>query len=60
MSEYSRPQALYGVWLHGQIKGLVDQAHSRKSEVPAEQSADVQAALADLEKVLGKLQRHAK
>jgi hypothetical protein len=60
MSEYSKSNMLYGVWLHGQIKSLVDQAHSRKSEIPANQKADVESALAELEKVLGKLQPHQK
>jgi hypothetical protein len=60
MSEYGKPQAFYGVWLHGQVKHIIDQANSRKGEIPANQSGDVQAALAELEKALGKLQPHAK
>ncbi|MEA2721861.1 MAG: hypothetical protein QOJ39_3725 [Candidatus Eremiobacteraeota bacterium] len=53
-------QALYGVWVHGQIKGILDQANKRKSEIPAEQSADVQEALKALEQALQKLAHHAK
>ena len=58
MGEYGKIQPFYGVWLHGQIKNLVDQANRRKGEIPQEQSADVQAAVAELEKVLGKLHRY--
>lgn len=60
MSEHSKSETfhtLYGVWLHGQITSLIDQANARKSEIPAGQSADVHAALADLEKILGKLKK---
>jgi hypothetical protein len=53
-------QPLYGVWIHDQIKSVVDQANQRKSEVPAEQSGDVHEALKSLEHALGRLQRHAK
>jgi hypothetical protein len=53
-------QPLYGVWIHGQIRSLLDQANQRKSEVPAEQSNDVQEALKHLENALSKLQHHAK
>ncbi len=60
MGGYGKFQALYGVWLHGQIKGIVDQANARKSEIPAEMSADVHAALSQLEQALSKLQKHAK
>jgi len=53
-------QPLYGVWIYGQVKGLIDQANQRKSEVPAEQNSDVQEALKHLESALGKVQKHAK
>jgi len=60
MSEYSKQHFLYGPFLYGQVKSLVDQAHQRKSEIPAEHASDVQSALAELEKALAKLQHHAK
>jgi hypothetical protein len=59
-SDDAKFHVLYGVWLHGQIKSVIDQAHQRKGEVPAHQSADVQAAVQALEQALSKLQRHAK
>jgi hypothetical protein len=55
----SKPQALYGVWIHGQIKNILDQARQRTSEITAEQKADVEAALQSLEQALSKVQRHA-
>ena len=58
MGGYGTLNQLYGGWLHGQIKSLVDQAHKRKGEVPPEHSGDVQAAVAELEKILGKLHRY--
>jgi len=58
-SDPSKPQPVYGVWIHGQIKGILDQARQRTSEVSAEQKADVEAALQSLEQALSKVQRHA-
>jgi hypothetical protein len=58
--DYGKVQAFYGVWLHGQIKGLLDQANQRKGEVPPEQSGDVQAAVAALEQAVQKLGRWGK
>jgi len=60
MADYGKPQAFYGVWIHGQIKNVIDQAHQRKSEIPPNQSSDVQEALKHLEHALSKLQHHAK
>jgi hypothetical protein len=59
-SDFNKNQLLYGVWMYGQVKGLVDQANQRKGEVPAEQSGDVQEAVKHLEHALAKLQHHAK
>ena len=53
-------QPLYGVWIYGQVKSLIDQANQRKSEIPAEHSNDVQEALKHLESALSKVQKHAK
>jgi hypothetical protein len=60
MAESSKFHVLYGPWLHGQVKSVYDQAQQRKSEIPAEQSSDVQEALKHLETALSKLQHHAK
>ncbi|MEA2721862.1 MAG: hypothetical protein QOJ39_3726 [Candidatus Eremiobacteraeota bacterium] len=60
MTDAAKFQPLYGVWLHGQVRSVVDQAHQRKGEIPPNQSSDVQEALKHLENALSKLQHHAK
>lgn len=60
MAEFETNHLVYGDWLRGQVKSLVDQAHQRKGEAPADHSADVHTALGELEKVLAKLQRYEK
>jgi hypothetical protein len=51
---------LYGVWVYGQVKSIVDQANQRKSEIPPHQSKDVEDALTHLHSALSKLKQHAK
>jgi hypothetical protein len=56
----SKPQPLYGVWIHSQVKSILDEANQRKGEVSAEASSAVQEALKHLEDALAKLHPHAK
>jgi hypothetical protein len=59
-ADASKPQPLYGVWIHSQLKNILDQANQRGHEVTSESSADVQAALKHLEDAVAKLHPHVK